>query len=1029
MKNHNFFLFTNKNALAKPKSELKSIFLGLMILLVQNHMFALINSVRVNNDTGINLITPCPNIPSAPSPQIICQWDSVAALKATVDAGATLLWYSTATGGTPLDPFATLVPGNYYAAAVNADKTCESTRQLVVVATNNALYFNGIRDFVQLSNSPIKDKATEFTIEAWIKPDDSNWNSGYHAIFGAIQTGANNQRSPSFYLLDGRVHIDSYEDITLKRFDILTDNALILKNVWSHIALVKAGTTYSVYVNGILVATAPAPAKVNVATGSIYTFGVVDNYFAGLIDEARFWNTARTASEIAANMNINLTGTETGLVDYYTFNQGIANGDNTAITTLFDGTAPQNNGTIQNFGLTGTSSNFVGGYFAQILSPSSTTIVGGTIQLTHTAPGGVWSSSSDAIATVNDSTGLVTGVSGGTAVISYTLCGLSTTIPINVLPNLPPTISQITDQSTCPGTSLLPLTFAIGDDTTPVNSLVLTATSSNTALIPDSQIVLGGTGANRTVTLTTAAGQSGTATITIKATDANGAISTMSFKASYIDTTKPTVLTQNITIPLDALGVATITSAQINNGSTDNCGIATVTVIPSSFTCANIGVNPVIVTVTDVNGNFQTGTATVTVTETTKPTVITKDITVVLDASGNASITAAQINNGSTDNCGIATTTVSPSTFSCTNIGPNTVTLTVTDVNGNIQTGTAIVTVKDSTKPNVITQNISVVLDASGTASITAAQINNGSTDNCSIATVTVSPTSFSCVNVGSNTVTLTVTDVNGNIQTGTATVVVTETTKPTVITKNIQVELDANGIATITAAQINNGSTDNCSIATTTVSPSTFSCANIGSNTVTLTVIDASGNFQTGTAIVTIKDSTKPNVIAKDITVVLDTSGNASITANQIDNGSSDNCASLTFTASNLDFNCNNIGANSVILTVKDGSGNTSQGTAIVTIISKGCDLEVSQAITPNGDGINDTWQINNLDGHPNTTIRVFNRWGAEVFFSNNYKNDWDGHYKNSKNDLPASGAYYYQIDIDSDGTIENQGWLYITK
>jgi gliding motility-associated-like protein len=999
MKNHNFFLFTNKNALAKPKSKLKNIFLGLLILFAQNHMSALSNLGTINTETGVAVIAPCPNIPTAPSPQIICQWDSVAALKATVDSGATLLWYSTETGGTPLDPFTTLVPGNYYAAAENADKSCESTRQLVVVATNNALYFNGIRDFVQLSTSPIKDKATEFTIEAWIKPDDSNWNSGYHAIFGAIQTGANNQRSPSFYLLDGRVHIDSYEDITLKRFDILTDDALILKNVWSHIALVKTGTTYSVYVNGILVVTAPAPAKVNVATGSIYTFGVVDNYFAGLIDEARFWTTARSASEIATNMNINLTGTEPGLVDYYTFNQGVANGDNTAIATLFDGTAPQNNGTIQNFGLTGTSSNFVGGYFAQILSPSSTTIVGGTIQLAHTAPGGVWSSSSDAIATVDETTGLVTGVSGGTAVISYTLCGLSTTIPIIVLPNLAPTFSQIADQSTCPGTNLPPLDFTIGDDTTPVNSLILSASSSNISLVPNSQIVLGGTDANRTVTVSPVIGQSGTATITITATDSNNAISTMSFVTSFVDTTLPTVLTQNFSIALDASGLASVTAAQINNGSTDNCGIGSVTVSPSSFTCANLGDNPVTLTVTDVNGNVATGTATVTISDTTSPIVITKNISVPLDILGVASITAAQVNNVSTDNCTIATVTVSPTSFTCTNLGPNTVTLTVTDASGNVNTGTATVTITDTTAPTVITQNISVALNASGSASITAAQINNGSTDNCSVATVTLNPTSFTCTNLGPNTVTLTVTDGSGNVKTGTATVTVTDTTLPTVITQNISVTLDESGSASITAAQINNGSTDNCSIASVTVNPSSFTCSNLGPNTVTLTVTDGNGNVQTGTATVTVisTDGDNDNDGIKD-NCDDDDDNDGVLDAN-------DNCP-ITYNPDQKDSNHNGMGDACDIV-----------------------ELKISEVITPNGDGINDTWFIYNIENNPNTTIRVFNRWGAEVFFSNNYKNDWDGHFKNSKTDLPASGAYYYQIDVDSDRTIDNQGWLYITK
>nr|WP_315175613.1 gliding motility-associated C-terminal domain-containing protein [uncultured Flavobacterium sp.] len=94
-------------------------------------------------------------------------------------------------------------------------------------------------------------------------------------------------------------------------------------------------------------------------------------------------------------------------------------------------------------------------------------------------------------------------------------------------------------------------------------------------------------------------------------------------------------------------------------------------------------------------------------------------------------------------------------------------------------------------------------------------------------------------------------------------------------------------------------------------------------------------------------------------------------------------------------------------------------------------CDLSlnVSQAITPNGDGINDTWMIYNSEQYPNLTVRVFNRWGSEVFFAKNYQNDWDGHYKNKDQSLPETSAYYYQIDIEGKGTIDLQGWIYITK
>ena len=95
-------------------------------------------------------------------------------------------------------------------------------------------------------------------------------------------------------------------------------------------------------------------------------------------------------------------------------------------------------------------------------------------------------------------------------------------------------------------------------------------------------------------------------------------------------------------------------------------------------------------------------------------------------------------------------------------------------------------------------------------------------------------------------------------------------------------------------------------------------------------------------------------------------------------------------------------------------------------------CDLieiNVSQAITPNGDGVNDTWVIYNIENHPGSIVRVFNRWGKEVFYSNNYQNDWDGRYKDNNESLPSAVSYLYQIDLNGDGTIDTQGWLYITN
>ena len=242
-----------------------------------------------------------------------------------------------------------------------------------------------------------------------------------------------------------------------------------------------------------------------------------------------------------------------------------------------------------------------------------------------------------------------------------------------------------------------------------------------------------------------------------------------------------------------------------------------------------MGANTVTLTVTDNNNNVSTCTSTVTVQDNVAPVAKCQNITVQLDATGNASITAAQIDNGSSDACGIKSMTVNPNTFTCVNVGANTVTLTVTDNNDNISTCTSTVTVQDNVAPIAKCQNITVQLDATGHASITAAQIDNGSTDACGIKSMTVSPNTFTCANVGANTVTLTVTDNNSNISTCTSTVTVQDNVAPIAKCQNITVQLDATGNASITAAQIDNGSTDACGIKSMTVSPNTFTCANVG--------------------------------------------------------------------------------------------------------------------------------------------------------------------------------------------------------
>lgn len=93
------------------------------------------------------------------------------------------------------------------------------------------------------------------------------------------------------------------------------------------------------------------------------------------------------------------------------------------------------------------------------------------------------------------------------------------TVNITVTANTPPTISDITDQTITEDASTGALAFTVGDAETPAASLTVSGTSSNLTLVPNANIAFGGTGASRTVTVTPAANQSGTATITVTVTD------------------------------------------------------------------------------------------------------------------------------------------------------------------------------------------------------------------------------------------------------------------------------------------------------------------------------------------------------------------------------------------------------------------------------------------------------------------------------------------------------------------------------
>ncbi len=165
----------------------------------------------------------------------------------------------------------------------------------------------------------------------------------------------------------------------------------------------------------------------------------------------------------------------------------------------------------------------------------------------------------------------------------------------------------------------------------------------------------------------------------------------------------------------------------------------------------------------------------------------------------------------------------------------------------------------DISLPDVRCNDIQVVLDENGSAVITAEEVGVIPAGDCGALTVEIDITDFDCSHLGPNNVTLTITDQDNNSSSCVSVVTVVDQTPPTVITKNITVQLNASGTATIANDAINDGSTDACGPLTLTTDITTFNNSHIGENTVTLTATDGSNNSSSATAIVTIIDIDAP--------------------------------------------------------------------------------------------------------------------------------------------------------------------------
>jgi len=785
-----------------------------------------------------------------------------------------------------------------------------------------SLNFDGTNDFVQGSDAAFPSGNSARTMEAWIKTTKNGNGSIFE--YGAVNV---NQRS-------GLLCVNSHLYFVGQSND-LEGTITINDGTWHHVAMTHNGTTTNLYVDGVLDVTAT---KTLSTTPSHFRIGMrgnsISEQFEGNIDEVRLWGKALSAAEIQANANCELSGNECGLLAYYNFNNqnALSSENNAGQIVLGDSSGNGHDGALNNFALSGNSSNWVAQSDSINNSCSAT--------LDTLAP----------IVFAIDTTIYLD--ASGNAAITVTQIDSASSDNCNIATRV---LSDSTFDCTEVGTNNITLTVTDVNGNVSVVSSVVTVIDSitPTTIAIDTTIYLSGAG-TASVTATqigylssdncatfnlalsdsvfdcTDAGT--TQTIVLTVTDPSGNTDTALAYITIVDLSAPVLITQNLTIYLDSLGAATITADSVNNGTYDSCGIASLSISTSSFTCADTGANTIDFIAADVNGNADTVQVIITVLDTQPAVVIGQNLTLQLDASGQATTTALAVDNGSFDNCGIALVSISQSTFSCADTAaPQIITLYVEDVSGNIDSTTVLMTIEDNVAPTVVTTNFTVGLDSFGFASILADSIDDGSSDNCSIESIWLDQNTFSCANVNNPvTITLFVRDVSGNINFGTAVVTVIDTIAPQIVVQNDTAYLDSMGTVSIAATLLNNGTWDSCGVNYLTLSQGAFDCSDFGTQTIIFSATDFNGNTSTANVDITILDMIAPTIIIQDLIVYLDSFGVASITADSVDIGTWDSCGMASIIIDSSSFNCaNHNDTLPVIFTATDIHGNVSFDTA----------------------------------------------------------------------------------------------------
>jgi gliding motility-associated-like protein len=443
------------------------------------------------------------------------------------------------------------------------------------------------------------------------------------------------------------------------------------------------------------------------------------------------------------------------------------------------------------------------------------------------------------------------------------------------------------------------------------------------------------------------------------------------------------------------------------------------------------GVTRVTYTARDLIGNESTCSFDVIVEDETDPVFTCDQRAIVVDSEPNkcgAFVTWTPPT--ATDNCSVTVTSnYKPGDFF--EVGTTTVTYRADDGYGNVVTCEFDVTVTDITPP--------LIMDCPGeqTATTTTGCGTNvtwtepTASDNCPrLLTVESNYEPGDFFPVGTTTVTYSVNDGAGNTTACSFNVVVLDTTPPGISCPSDVVVIASGSCESIAHWEMP-GATDNCELDTVFSTHASGEVFPLGTTEVISTAKDINGNTTICTFNVIVKSDEPPlfsncpdNIHAR----ALDADGVgvtwAEPTATAL-------CSDVTLAASHRPGELFTIGSTEVIYTATDHSANQSECAFSVHVEYEEIDFGIERIITPDGDGINDTWTLNQIEKFKDNKVLIVDRWGGVIFSASGYNNEnivWNG--LNSNGVLVPTGTYFYTIAVKlGPSVVEKRGFVELIR